>query len=65
MLHLSKAEGQAVHCIDPTLARGEGAGKIQLCSAAEKKSKDRGGRDITQDRHKYIKACFSSFLFKQ
>lgn len=50
-----------VHCINPTLARGEAAGKSQLCNAAEEKSKDRDGRGITQDGHKYIKACFSFF----
>lgn len=31
----------------PMLARGEGAGKRQLCNAAEKKSKVRDGRDVT------------------
>lgn len=32
---------EAVHCVNPTPARGEAAGKSQLCNAAEKKSKDR------------------------
>lgn len=52
---------QRDNCKNPTLAREEAAGKSQLCNAAEKKSKDRGGRDTTQDGQKYVKACFSFF----
>lgn len=65
MSHLSKAERQAVHCINPTLARGEAARKSELFNAEKKKkSKDRDGKDITQDGHKYIKACFSFFYLQ-
>lgn len=53
---------QRGNCKNPILATGEAAGKSQLCNAAEKKSKDRGGRDTTQDGRNVLKHAFLSFL---